>query len=254
VTDRVAPIVRGLAPLRRLLRPLDFRRVDECSRVLQWLAAAPGERILDVGCGDGHYDRRIAHAGARVDAIDARAARIALARRWNPHPRVRYHHMAAERIEFSDASFDKCVSICVIEHIPDDERALAEIARVLKRGGRFVLSCDSLSNPQISSRLRARHAVRYAVQRFYTPASLRERLERAGLRLVRTDFVLTTALSLAITRFTYAADHIGRLPLGSLVKYPALALAGTIGLAASRASERPGAAAGLTLIAEAVKE
>jgi hypothetical protein len=81
------------------------------------------------------------------------------------------------------------------------------------------------------------------------------RLESAGLKLVRSEFVLTTRLSLSITRFTYLADDAGRLPMGWVVKYPALAVAGTAGLLASRASERLAARsdAGLTLIAEAVK-
>lgn len=246
----------GLATLRRLVRPLDFRRVDECRTVLEWLAPAPGERILDIGCGDGYYDRQMALAGAEVDAIDMRPARVELARRWNPHPRVRFHHMSAEAVAFPDATFDKCVSICVLEHIPNDEAALREASRVLRPGGRLVLSCDSLSNPQISDALRARHAERYAVRHFYTRDALAATLQRAGFRLVRTDFVLTTPLSLAITRFTYVADDIGRLPGGWLVKYPALTLAGTLGLVASRTSERLAAkrTSGLTLIAEAVKE
>ena len=243
------------AKLRRVVRPLDFRRADECSRVIEWLAPTAGERILDVGCGDGFYDRRIARRGAIVDAIDARAERLALALRWNPHPRVRFHHMPAEALEFPDGHFDKAVSICVLEHIPDDEGALRQIHRVLRPGGRLVLSCDSLSNRNITDRFRARHAERYAVKHFYTHESLPQRLERAGLELIRSEYVLTTPLSLAITRFTYMADDAGQLPCGWAIKYPAIALAGTAGLVVSRASEYVGAVAerGLTLIAEAVK-
>jgi SAM-dependent methyltransferase len=197
----------------------------------------------------------MARAGASVDAIDARQERVALACRWNPHPRVRFHHMAAEALKFPDDCFDKVVSICVLEHIPEDEVVLGQIRRVLRPGGRFVLSCDSLSNRGITDRLRARHAERYAVQRFYTRESLAARLERAGLELVRSEYVLTTPLSLAITRLTYIADDAGRLRGGWGLKYPALALAGTAGLLASRASERLTARSdrGLTLIAEAVK-
>jgi SAM-dependent methyltransferase len=243
------------AALRRFVRPLDFRRADECNRVLEWLAPAPAERILDIGCGDGHYDRRIAQAGAIVDAIDFRADRLALAARWNPHPCVRLHHMNAESLTFADGSFHKVVSICVIEHIPDDEAVFRHIWRVLRPGGRFVLSCDSLSNAGISERLRARHAERYAVRRFYTRATLAARLQRAGLDLVRSEFVLTTPLSLAITRFTYMADDSGRLPGGWALKYPALAVAGTAGLLASRVSENLARERdrGLTLIAEAIR-
>ena len=246
---------QGLAGLRRLIRPLDFRRVDECSGVIDWLAPAPGERILDVGCGDGYYDWRIAGAGAVVDGIDARADRLALATRWNPHPRVHLHHMSAEKLRFADGYFDKVVSICVLEHIPNDQAALCEVERVLRPGGRFVVSCDSLSNAGITDRLRSRHAQRYAVRHFYTRELLRDRLRSAGLEMLRSRYVLTTAVSLAIARFTFLADDIGRLPGGWPLKYAAVALASTVGLALSRSSERlaGGNDCGLTLLAEAVK-
>ena len=252
----VAVAATTLATLRRLVRPLDYRRMDECRRVLDWLAAAPGERILDVGCGDGHYDRRMARAGAIVDAIDARPDRLALAARWNPHPRVRLHHMQAEALRFPDRSFDKAVSICVLEHIPDDDGAIRELYRVLRPGGRLVLSCDSLSNPGATDRLRARHAERYAVRHFYTRESLAGLLARNGLKVVRSEYVLTTPVSLALARFTYGADDLGRRRGGWVIKYPVAAIAGTVGVLASRASERLARRndGGLTLIAEAIRE
>ena len=244
-----------VAPLIRLVRPYDFRRADECRRVLQWLNAGPRERILDVGCGDGFYDRTMALCGARVDAIDANPDRAALGARRNPHPSITYQHMAAGSLRFGDASFDKVVSICVLEHIPDDAQALREMHRVLRPGGRFVLSCDSLSNRGIGNGLRRRHAERYAVHRFYTRESLYDRLRAAGFEPVRSTFIVTTPLSLAITRITYRADDLGKLPGGWILKYPVAALAGTVGLALSRLSERLAARndEGLTLVAEAVR-
>jgi ubiquinone/menaquinone biosynthesis C-methylase UbiE len=241
--------------LLRLVRPLDFRRVDECTRVIEWLDPRSGERVLDVGCGDGFYDRRMATAGASVDAVDGRSERVALAVRRNPHPAVQYHHMRAECLEFPRERFDKVVSICVLEHIPDDRATLREMWRVLRPGGRLVLSCDSLSNRGVSQRLRERHGERYAVQRFYTSEALHSLLRATGFEPLRSEYILTTRVSLAIARFTYLADDIGRLPGGWLIKYPSLAIAGTLGLAASRASERAAHRhdEGLTLIAEARK-
>ena len=244
-----------MGALGLFLRPFDYRRVDECRRVIEWLDPKPGERLLDVGCGDGFYDRRMAALGASVDAIDARAARVALASRRNPHPNVRYHHMTAGALSFEDGVFDKAVSICVLEHIEDDVQALRQMHRVLRPGGRLVLSCDSLSNRGVSESLRRRHAERYAVRHFYRRDSLDALLRSTGFEPVRSEFVLTTPVSLAITRVTYLADDAGRLPGGWLVKYPVLAVAGTLGLAVSRVSERVSARRdeGLTIIAEAVK-
>ena len=247
--------MRLLNVFLRSVRPLDFRRVAECRRVLQWLDARPGDRILDVGCGDGYFDRKMARAGAAVTGIDVRPARVALAKRRNPHPRATYLHMEAEELRFAAAAFNKAVSICVLEHIRDDEGALRRIWNVLEPGGRLVLSCDSLSNRGISEGLRRKHASRYAVHRFYTRASLAALLERSGFTLMRAQFVLTTPVSLAITRATYLLDDIGRLPLGVLAKYPGLAVAGSIGGLLSGVSERIAAreGEGLTLVAEAVR-
>ena len=243
------------ARLVGLVRPFDYRRVDECLRVIDWLDPRPGDRLLDVGCGDGFYDRQMARRGARVDAIDASRHRLARASRWHPHPNVTYQRMAADALAFEDQRFDKVVSICVLEHIENDVRALSEMCRVIRPGGRLVLSCDSLSNAGISERLRRRHAQRYAVRRFYSRESLYDRLQAAGFVPLRSSFILSTPVSLALARLTYLADDVGRIRAGWVVKYPVLAVAGTLGLPISRLSERLGARSheGLTLVVEAVR-
>ena len=60
---------------------LNFRRADECDVVLRWLEPAAGERILDVGSGDGYYDWRISRSPAHVTGIDVHEKRLAFARR-----------------------------------------------------------------------------------------------------------------------------------------------------------------------------
>ena len=113
----------------------------------------------------------------------------------------------------------------------------------------------SLSNRGVTTALRARHAARYAVRHFYTRQSVATRLRDAGLELFRAEYVLTTPVSLALARFTYRTDDVGRYPGGWAVKYPALALASTLGFAVSRISERVAGRReeGLTLIVEARK-
>jgi SAM-dependent methyltransferase len=165
------------------------------------------------------------------------------------------HLAGANALAFSPGTFSKAVSICVLEHIPDDEGALKQMSNALQPGGRLVLSCDSLSNRAATASLRARHAERYAVRHFYTRGSLAALLLRAGFELRRAEFVLTTPVSFAIARATYVLDDVGRLSFGWLVKYPGLAVAGSAGLAISRLSELMAGRSneGLTLIAEAAK-
>jgi ubiquinone/menaquinone biosynthesis C-methylase UbiE len=106
--------------------PAHLRRIDRL------LPLEPGARVLEVGCGQGHLTTRLAERGVDVVGIDANpnAAEV------SGSDRVRT--MRAETLEFADGEFDAIVSVHAIEHIPPLEEAVAEMARVLKPGGRAL--------------------------------------------------------------------------------------------------------------------
>lgn len=104
-----------------------LRRIDRL------LSIRPGDRILEVGCGQGHLTKAIAKRGLDVTGIDANSQAPEIA----GNGLVR--HMVAEALDFNDASFDFVISVHAIEHIPPLDRALAEMARVLKPGGKALL-------------------------------------------------------------------------------------------------------------------
>lgn len=96
------------------------------------LAPEKGERVLEVGCGAGHVTSRLGAQGIDITGIDANpnAAEVAVG--------GDVRHMFAQDLDFPDATFDKLLSIHAIEHIPPLEEAIAEMARVLKPGGRAM--------------------------------------------------------------------------------------------------------------------
>ena len=98
---------------------------------------AGAHRVLDVGTGEGQLARRVVQDGAAVVVgVDPTAAQLAAA-----HSRgggVRYARAGAGALPFRDASFDAVAVCLVFEHIADHVPAIAEIARVLELGGRFV--------------------------------------------------------------------------------------------------------------------
>jgi 2-polyprenyl-3-methyl-5-hydroxy-6-metoxy-1,4-benzoquinol methylase len=239
--------------LYRALTHRNFRRMGECATLTRWLDPRPGERILDVGCGDGFYDHRIARRGAAVVGIDIDDSRLATARRRNTTERTEFLHMNAEDMEFPDESFDKVVSFCVIEHFRDDDQVLKHVGRVLKPGGRLFLSADSLSNPEIREEERVAHRHRYAVNTFYTVEILRRKLRAAGMEPVRWHYILTTPVTLAMVRWTWAVDDLpaALVPL-KVVIHAVLTTGGR--LVSDLAEVTAGRArSGLTLLAEARK-
>lgn len=104
----------------------DSSHLDKIDRLLD---LAPGDRVLEVGCGQGHLVKRLAERDIDIVGIDVNpnAAEIA--------GTDRVMEMAAESLDFPDDEFDAIVSVHAIEHIPELEAAAAEMARVLKPGG-----------------------------------------------------------------------------------------------------------------------
>lgn len=100
---------------------------------LAWLDAQPGERILDLGCGDGVLTIRIAATGAAVEGLDGDAAMVAAARAKG----LAVRHLDA-RAMADGALFDAVFSNATLHWIRPPEAVIANVARALKPGGRFV--------------------------------------------------------------------------------------------------------------------
>jgi SAM-dependent methyltransferase len=94
-------------------------------------------RVLDVGCGEGQVTRHIAQLGIPVVGIDPTPSQIRVAsQRGGP---ASYGQARAEGLPLLDDSFDALVLCMALEHIEPFEPAVAEVARVLAPGGRFLL-------------------------------------------------------------------------------------------------------------------
>jgi SAM-dependent methyltransferase len=114
---------------------------DLGSAVLELLAPKTGERILDVGCGDGALTLRIAEAGATVVGIDSAASMVDAARSSGLDARLG----SALNLNFHQ-EFDAVFSNAVLHWIPDADAVLAGVARALRPGGRFVAEFGGFGN------------------------------------------------------------------------------------------------------------
>lgn len=95
-------------------------------------------RVLDLGTGEGQVARHLRAAGHQVVGVDPVAAQLAVAARRSDGDGVGYARAVADRLPFADVSFDGVVACLVFEHIDAVDEAVAEVARVLRSGGRFL--------------------------------------------------------------------------------------------------------------------
>ena len=137
--ERTGPHVPGTA---LYLLPLHRHEVDTWIRSLQ---AVPGGRLLDVGCGSGEWLLAMQALGWTVDGVDFDMEAVRAARERG----VDAFCGDLEARGFPEASFDAVTLNHVLEHVPDPQRTLTECHRILKPGGKLVISTpntESLSH------------------------------------------------------------------------------------------------------------
>jgi demethylmenaquinone methyltransferase/2-methoxy-6-polyprenyl-1,4-benzoquinol methylase/phosphoethanolamine N-methyltransferase len=113
-------------------------------KAIEIASPATGEKVLDVGCGTGRlaFGAREQAPGAEIYGIDASPEMIEVARRKARGKKadVDFRTAVIEDLPFADGELDLVLSGFMLHHLPEDVKksGIAEVARVLKPGGRFV--------------------------------------------------------------------------------------------------------------------
>jgi trans-aconitate methyltransferase len=155
---------------------------DLGSPVLELLSPQPGERILDLGCGDGVLTKKLAELGCNVVAVDSSEPQVEAARRLGLEAYV----IKGEELPYQ-AEFDAVFSNAVLHWIKRADAMIEAVFRSLRPGGRFVAECGGYG---------CIHRIRTALVQalntrgidgesrvpwyFPTPGDYATRLERAG--------------------------------------------------------------------------
>ena len=172
------------------------------------LALQPGETVLDIGCGNGRLLADLAPdvgPAGRCLGIDAEASAVATGQEALPD--AQFHTADAAALPLPDGSIDAAVTAQVLCYIADVDVALAEIARVLRPGGRAVILDTDWDTLVWASRApdlmaRARTALLSPMTHADIPRQLGPRLARAGLQTEALDTL--TFASLAPSEGSYA--------------------------------------------------
>jgi SAM-dependent methyltransferase len=119
--------------------------IDARGAIVSAVAAAHPSRVLEVGCGWGELARRIAdEVGAEVTATDLSPHMVELARAAGIAATVE----DVQQLSYADQTFDVVVAAWMLYHVPDRDRAISEIVRVLRPGGRLVATTNSIFHLQ----------------------------------------------------------------------------------------------------------
>ena len=188
------------------------------NRLILWALQrhAPGfSDFLEVGCGTGYVLQGIAAAFPQARLVASEAETVGLRFAAERVPRAEFLQLDARRMPFS-GEFDAIGAFDVIEHITEDETVLAQMRRALKPGGHLLLTVPQ--HPFLWSEydVRAHHVRRY------TRPELRQKLERAGYRIVKmTSFVSLLLPLMMLSRMTKTAkaadyDPLAELRIGSV--------------------------------------
>jgi SAM-dependent methyltransferase len=155
---------------------------------------APGDRVLDLGCGGGRHAFELYRRGAKVVAFDQDAEELeavntmfyAMSQEGGLPPEADATVVRGDvlSLPFPDGSFDAVIAAEVLEHVPADEAAIAEIFRIVRPGGQVAVTVPRWWPEQINWALsREYHDVPGGHIRIYKGSEVTERLEQAGLKV-----------------------------------------------------------------------
>lgn len=151
--SRIAREIKHFSDLGHIwwgaLTPAGQRRYDiKFKRFKKLCTPKKGDKILEIGCGDGEFTKRLVSLDAQIVGTDVTPALIKKAQKTFVKKGIKFFVDDAEKMEIKNESFNVVCGISILHHI-DLEKSLKECFRVLKKGGKLFFTEPNLLNPQI---------------------------------------------------------------------------------------------------------
>ena len=153
--------------------------------VLEFMGNLTGKKALDLGCGTGRLVKDLINSGAEVVGIDISDEMIKIMK--NKFPKVKSLVADSENLLFDDSSFDFVIASFFIVHLKNLTKTFDEIYRVLKDGGKFVLTNI---NQRKAPKLDLGSGKKIVIQSYYhRPEDVIKALENSFFKIEKEEFV-----------------------------------------------------------------
>lgn len=185
------------------------RTISVFKNKIQTISNLTGDKLLDVGCGDGSFTLPLSDNFRKVMAIDVQQNFIDSFKKKVGHTdKFEIFNMSAEKMDFENNTFDIIITIETIEHIPDLKKAASEFYRVLKPGGELIITCPNRMFPfenhgmrigkkEFHTRIPLLTYIpflhnKYSLARVFTVNSLNKLFLPLGFKKEKVDFIWPT--------------------------------------------------------------
>lgn len=195
--DEVSATYESTIPYKKYFYTSRFQKI------IKALDPKSGEKVLDLGCGSGVYSKYIVEKGGLLTAVDL--SKGYLVRTKNIVGMAKsavFVEADAENLPLLGNSFDKALCTEVIEHTQSPEKAIEELARVLKPGGYLVISTPSKYSP-----MNVAYSLKRIVRRFTFNEHLHEYTPNGLIDILRSRFEVERIL-FSNFLFPYPLDKI----------------------------------------------
>ncbi len=196
-------------------------------KIIDGLELKNGEKILDLGCGDGFYIHLLTQLPVNLDITGFDYDDIVLknARKNIGNNKIKLISGTAEKTPFKNESFNKIIMTEVLEHVGDDKKAMKEVHRILKKNGTLVLTVPSYDFPFLWDPLnwilqkgfnKHIHGIGFFAGiwayhiRLYKQKDLEKIMKQAGFKLEQSEQLTTRSLPFnhylvnLVARFLYS--------------------------------------------------
>jgi SAM-dependent methyltransferase len=201
--------------------PTHFGNFEANARFLELTGVVRREaEILEIGSGTGNLLHRLTSDGYRARGVEINRDLVEEGRRW--HGDLPLQLVEGVRLPFGDGSFDLVLSFDVFEHIPDSDAHLAEVRRVLRPGGYYLMQTPNKWTNVIFETIRWRSFTKFRADHcsLHTLRQLTARLARHGFASDALDVPVVNAFFRDKVRRHLGAPGVLALNIAQLDRWP----------------------------------